>query len=183
MPSNTTSKALGQPRAVGHIVKSHGLRGELVVEVRTDSPQERFAPGSVLDAHNRDGFVRTLTVAAARPHAGRLLVTFTEATDRNAADALRGLFLCTDIADLPSNSDPDEFYDHELEGLDVELSNGEKIGEVQEVLHLPIGEVLAVRTATRDDLLIPFVSAIVPVVDVAAGKVIIDPPDGLLDES
>ncbi|OQO90089.1 ribosome maturation factor RimM [Saccharomonospora piscinae] len=169
---------------VGRVAKPHGVRGELTVDVRTDSPEERFVPGAVLVGRARDGATRSLTVAAVRPHGGRLLVRFTEVGDRTAAEEVRGLTLLVDTADLPPIDDPDEFYDHELEGLRVELTDGTPVGTVREVLHSPGGELLSVlvgEPGSEREVLVPFVAAIVPRVEIAGGRVVLDPPDGLLD--
>ncbi|GHF62897.1 ribosome maturation factor RimM [Amycolatopsis bartoniae] len=166
---------------VGRVAKSHGIRGELAVDVRTDSPEERFREGAVLSARYRDGRTRQLTIAAARPHSGRLLVTFEEVRSREDADAVRGVLLLADTADLPPTDDPDEFYDHELEGLRAELADGTKVGTVQEIVHAPGGELLSLDRDGRT-VLVPFVREIVPVVDVAGGRVVLDPPEGLLDD-
>ncbi|WP_329789531.1 ribosome maturation factor RimM [Lentzea sp. DG1S-22] len=165
---------------VGRVAKAHGITGELAVDVRTDSPELRFALGAKLQAKLRDGTSRSLTVSAARPHAGRLLVRFAEVVTRDVAEALRGTLLLGSTDDLPPTDDPDEFYDHELEGLAAELVDGTKIGTVKEILHGPGGELLVV---IRDggEALIPFVREIVPTVDVRGGRVVIDPPEGLLD--
>lgn len=165
---------------VGRVAKAHGISGELAVDIRTDSPDERFVVGAVLRTRLRDGSDRDLTVAAARAHSGRLLVRFEEVLTRDVAESLRGALLLADTADLPPTDDPDEYYDHELEGLRVELSDGSQIGTVQEIVHSPGGELLAVD---RDGatVLIPFVQAIVPLVDVAAGRLVVTPPEGLLD--
>ncbi|MBF6423888.1 ribosome maturation factor RimM [Nocardia cyriacigeorgica] len=168
---------------VGRVAKSHGVRGELVVEVRTDEPEERFAPGSTLRGRlARSKEVREFTVESAREHSGRLLVRLAGVDDRTAADALRGTLFLVDSDDLGPSQDPDEFYDHELEGLRVELADGTVIGTVTEVLHSAAGELLSVRAADDGrEILIPFVMAIVPTVSVADGLVVIDPPEGLLD--
>lgn len=166
---------------VGRVAKAHGIRGELAVEVRTDSPEERFAEGTVLTGQARDGSTRRLTVAAVRPHGGRLLVRFTEAPDRTAAEELRGVLLLVDTEDLPDIEDPDEFYDHELEGLRAELVDGTPVGTVREVIHAPAGELLAVDRDAGSEVLVPFVAEIVPQVDIAGGRIVIDPPEGLLD--
>ncbi|TNC22518.1 ribosome maturation factor RimM [Amycolatopsis alkalitolerans] len=167
---------------VGRIAKAHGIRGELAVDVRTDSPDERFAEGAVLAARHRDGSTRSLTVAAARAHSGRLLVRFEEVRSRDEAEQARGMLLLVDTADLPPADDPDEFYDHELEGLRAELTDGTTVGTVREIVHAPGGELLSLDREGRT-VLVPFVRAIVPVVDVAAGRVVLDPPEGLLDET
>ncbi|GAB3501404.1 ribosome maturation factor RimM [Amycolatopsis cihanbeyliensis] len=169
---------------VGRIAKAHGVRGELTVEVRTDSPELRFAPDSVLTARSRGGESRQLTVTAARQQTGgRLLVRFAEVPGRERADALRGLLLFADTAELPPIEDPDEFYDHQLEGLRVELTDGSTVGTVREVVHSPAGELLAVERDGKDGAvtLVPFVRAIVPEVDPVAGRVVLDPPEGLLE--
>jgi 16S rRNA processing protein RimM len=169
-------------RLVGRIVKPHGIRGELVVEPRTDSPEIRFAAGSVLSANLRDGSKRDVTVTAARAHSGRLLVVVEGVADRDDAENLRGSLLLAPEADLPPTGDPDEFYDHELEGLAVVTTDGTKIGVVAEVLHGAGNDLLQVSREGGGELLVPFVNQIVPEVDVRGGRVVIDPPDGLLDE-
>ena len=175
---------------VGVIVRPHGLRGELVVDVRTDSPEERFAAGAALTAR-RPGGSRgpadlpppppALTVESARSHSGRLLVRFAEAPDRTAAEGLRGVHLLVDAATLPPTGDPDEFHVHELEGLRAQLADGTVVGTVREVVHGPGGELLVVSRPDLPDALVPFVTAIVPTVDLDGGRVVLDPPEGLLD--
>lgn len=169
---------------VGRVVKSHGVRGELVVEVRTDSPEERFAPGTRLLGRIGKGNTardREVTVEAARNHSGRLLVRLGGVGDRDAADALRGMLLLVDSDSLPEPEDPDEFHDHQLVGLRVLDTAGAGLGEVTEVVHTPGGELLAIRLAGGTDALVPFVLEMVPEVDLAAGTCVIDPPEGLLD--
>lgn len=169
---------------VGRVAKSHGIRGELVVEVRTDEPEDRFAVGTVLRGRRpRDERTQTYTVEAARDHSGRLLLRLAGVDDRSAADALRGVLFVIDSAELEPSDDPDEFYDHELEGLSVRLADGTVVGTVIEVLHSGAGELLSVRRVNETDgeLFIPFVAAMVTSVSVADGTVIIDPPEGLLD--
>jgi 16S rRNA processing protein RimM len=101
--------------------------------------------------------------------------------DRNAAEQLRNTMLLVDAADVPPSDDPDEFHDTELMGLAADLTDGTRLGEVADVLHLPHGDVLVVRRPEGPEVLVPFVKAIVPDVDVAAGRLVVDPPDGLLD--
>ena len=178
---------------VGRVAKAHGIGGELAVDVRTDSPEERFARGTTLAARLRDGSTRSLTVASTRPHSGRLLVRFDEVVTRDVAETLRGSLLVADTADLPPTTDPDEFYDHELEGLVAVLTDGTSVGTVREVVHGPGGDLLAVEHTVPDrgadataakgpqrESLVPFVREIVPEVDLAAGRVVLDPPEGLL---
>lgn len=165
---------------VGRVARAHGIRGELVVDVRTDEPQQRFAVGATLAARLRSGEHAALTVAACRPHGPRLLVAFRGVAGRDAAEALRGALLIVDSADLPPPSDPEEFYDHQLEGLRAELLDGSVVGVVTEVLHGPGGDLLAID---RDgaELLVPFVHAIVPTVDLDGGRLVLTPPEGLFD--
>ncbi|MBN9111053.1 MAG: ribosome maturation factor RimM [Pseudonocardia sp.] len=183
----TGSTAPGPTRLlVGVVVRPHGLRGELVVEVRTDSPEERFAPGAELVAlsgvrSTGAPVPATLTVVSSRPHSGRLLVMFAEAADRDAAEALRGIRLLVDAADLPPTGDPDEFHAHQLEGLRAELGDGTVVGTVKEIAHGPGGELLVLTRPDLPDALVPFVTEIVPVVDLDGGRVVLDPPEGLLD--
>lgn len=167
---------------VGRVAKAHGVTGELVVDVRTDDPDERFAPGNTLHLKpSRGGGGRDVVVEAVRPHGGRLLVRLAGVSDRNAADALRGNLFVVDSAELPPIEDPDEFYDHQLEGLAVRTLDGRAVGTIAEVLHTAGGELLAVRGADGAEVLVPFVGAIVTSVSLADGIVEIDPPDGLLD--
>ena len=108
--------------------------------------------------------------------------------DRSTADALRGTLFVVDSDDLGPSDDPDEFYDHELEGLSVRIvagrpDGGTVVGTVREVLHTAAGELLSLRPVDdeRAELLIPFVTDIVPTVSLADGVIEIDPPEGLLD--
>lgn len=165
---------------VGRIVKAHGIAGEVVVDVRTDDPEARFAAGAELRGKPRTGAQRTFVVEAARAHGGRLLVRLEGVADRGAADALRGTLFVVEAAELPPLEDPDEFYDHELEGLRVRTVEGQDIGVVAEVLHTAAGELLSVKRADGSEVLVPFVEAIVPSVSRTDG-VVIDPPEGLLD--
>jgi 16S rRNA processing protein RimM len=166
---------------VGVIVRAHGIRGEVLVDVRTDEPAERFAPGSVLVTDPGAGADGTLTVTAARPHQGRLIVSFEGLADRGAAEGLRGVGLCVDTADLPASSDPDEFSDHQLIGLRAETPEGEALGDVVRVEHAPASDLLVLRRPDGGTALVPFVKAIVPEVDLPGGRVVLTPPGGLLD--
>lgn len=168
---------------VGRVVKPHGITGELVVDVRTDDPEERFTRGNRLRLKpaRGQGTVREVEVESARPHSGRFLVRLAGVSDRDGADALRGSLFVVDSAELPPLDDPDEFYDHELEGLTVRTMDGDEVGSVAEVLHTAAGELLSVRTPEGREVLIPFVSAIVISVSRDSGVIEIDPPDGLLD--
>jgi 16S rRNA processing protein RimM len=167
---------------VGRVARPHGVRGELLVDVRTDEPEQRFAAGATMAATLRSGERTTLAVAAARPHGVRLLVRFDSVAGRDAAEALRGALLTVDSAALPPPSDPDEYYDHQLEGLSAQLADGTLVGVVTEVMHGPGAELLVIaREGGGPAALVPFVRDIVPTVDLAAGRLVLTPPDGLLD--
>lgn len=167
---------------IGRVVKTHGVRGEVVVDIRTDDPAERFAVGTVLRGRaprNAGGGVSQFRVAAARMHVGRLLLSLDEVNGRDEADKLRGTLFVIDAADVDSGDDPDEFYDHELEGLPVSTVDGDAVGTVKEVLHLPGGDLLSIATPDGREVLVPFVREIVPVVTLDGIE--IDPPDGLIE--
>jgi 16S rRNA processing protein RimM len=164
---------------VGRVGRAHGVRGEVAVEVRTDAPEIRFAPGSVLATDPET--VGPLTVAQVRRHSGRLLVTFAGVGDRSAAETLRGTLLLADAAAVPPLDDPDEFWDHELLGLAAVDRTGSPLGEVTDVLHPAGHDLLVVRRPDGGELLVPFVSEIVPEVDLARRTLVVDPPPGLLD--
>ncbi|MGB9376969.1 MAG: ribosome maturation factor RimM [Mycobacteriales bacterium] len=164
---------------VGRIGRAHGVRGEVFVGLRTDDPDTRFAPGTTLLTDPQE--VGPLTVVSARRHSGRYIVAFEGVTDRDGAAGLTGTALVVDSADLPPTGDPDEFHDAQLLGLRVQDADGVEIGELADVVHGPGGDLLVIRrTAEGRDVLVPFVREMVPTVDVAAGLIVIDPPDGLL---
>jgi 16S rRNA processing protein RimM len=162
--------------AVGRVGGAHGLHGEVVVEPWTDDPQDRFAHGAVLQ---REGG-SPLRIDSTRAHGSRLLVRFAGVHDRTAAEALRGCVLLIEAATRPVLSDPDDFYDSDLIGLVATTIAGTTLGPVRDVLHLP-GTDYLVLDVRGQDRLVPFVSAIVPTVDLAAGRIVVDPPEGLFD--
>jgi len=164
---------------VGRIVRAHGIRGEVSVEVRTDDPDSRFTAGSVF--RTDPAVSGPLTLLGARWHQGRLLATFKEIPDRNAAEAARGTSLLVDVSDDERSEDPEEFYDHQLVGLAVFDVTGGRVGTVSEVLHNPHQELLAIRDDSDAEVLVPFVSAIVVEIDIEHGRLVIDPPPGLLN--
>jgi len=165
---------------VGRVGRPHGIRGEVTVQVRTDDPGRRFAAGSVLATE--PAARGPLTVLSSRWHSGRLLVSFAGSADRSDAESLTGILLVVDSAEVDAPEDPDEFNDHDLIGLDVLTTEGNLVGTVSDVLHHG-QDLLVVRQARGPaaEALVPFVAAIVPEVDIAAGRLIIDPPPGLLD--
>jgi 16S rRNA processing protein RimM len=164
---------------VGRIGRPHGIRGEVTVEVRTDDPDARFAPGTVLATEPEQ--TGPLTIERARWHSGRLLLQFAGVEDRDEAEELRGTWLVVDYADVPPSDDPDEFHDQELLGLDVVTVGGAEIGTVTEVRHGG-QDLLVIDRPGGGEALVPFVAALVPEVDVAAGRLVIDPPPGLIED-
>ena len=163
---------------VAVIGRAHGVRGELTLILRTDEPDRRISAGTHLkDAES----ARIFVVRSTRWIGGRLQATFDGIPDRNAAEALRGVVLMADVPADQMPEGPDEFYDRQLIGLGVHDAKGEHIGEIKDVLHLPAQDVLSVRTAAGEKL-IPFVSQLVPSVDLAAGVVVLADVPGLIDE-
>jgi len=172
---------------VGRIGKPHGIRGELSVEPRTDEPDRRFAPGTVLATEtprgaspHGPGRPESLTVETVRWHQQRLLVRFEEIPDRTAAEAARGLVLAVDVPTDESPEDPEEFYDHQLVGLRVETTEGARVGEVASIQHGAGQDLMVVSTPDGGDVLVPFVTALVPDVDVAGGRIVVADRPGLL---
>jgi 16S rRNA processing protein RimM len=165
---------------VGRVGRAHGIRGQVTVDVRTDEPEARLAPGAVLLTDPEA--VGPLLVSAGQVHSGRLLLTFEGVADRTAAEALRGTLLLAEVDPDVRPDDDEEWYDHQLVGLDVVLPDGTAVGEVREVLHLPGHDLLAVDRPDGSEALVPFVTEFVPEVDLAANRVVVTPPPGLLDE-
>lgn len=164
---------------VGRIGKPHGIRGQVTVEPRTDEPDLRFAPGAQFVI---DGPLQLLTVEAVHWHSGRLLIKFEGIHDRTWAESLRNTLLEIDRDPTELPEDPDEFYDDQLEGCQVELLDGSVVGLVTEVVHLPSQDMLSVTRADTSEVLIPFIGQFVPTVDVVAKRIVIDPPPGLLED-
>jgi 16S rRNA processing protein RimM len=164
---------------IGRIGRAHGIQGQVGVEVRTDDPDGRFAVGKVLatDPPERG----PLTVVGSRWHSGRLLVRFAGTDDRTAAEALRGTVLVIDVDEADRATEPDEYYDHHLVGLRALTPAGVEVGSVTEVLHLPAQDVLAISRLDGVEVLVPFVAELVPVVDLDAGTLTVEPLPGLLD--
>jgi 16S rRNA processing protein RimM len=161
--------------AVGRIGAPRGVRGDVFVEPWTDVPDERFLAGAVLRTPSG-----SLTVTAASGATGKQVVHFAGVDDRAAAEALRGTELFIPAADRPRLEDPDEFYDSDLVGLTAVTVDGVLVGTVTSVTHAGAAAYLVVDGGGRE-CLVPFVAAIVPAVELGAGRVVIDPPEGLLD--
>lgn len=160
---------------VARIGRAHGLRGEVGLDLRTDAPAERLAVGTVL--RTEPAGVGPLTVESTRNQQDRWFVTFAEVTDRSGAESLRGVNLLVDTAD---SVEEDAWYPHELRGLRAEHVDGRVLGTIAGLEHLPAHDMLVLVEASGERSLIPFVRQIVPVVDVPGGRVVIDPPGGLL---
>ncbi|MFI0485303.1 ribosome maturation factor RimM [Actinomadura sp. 9N215] len=170
---------MSEPLVVGRIGRPHGVRGEVTIDVRTDEPDTRFAAGTEIVTD--PAAVGPLVVERAHWHSGRLLVRFAGIGDRDAAEGLRGTWLVVDPGEIPPSADPDDFHDRELIGLAVVTADGADVGRVADVLHH--GQDLLVVDGPGGETLVPFVTALVPEVDVPGGRLVIDPPPGLLDES
>ncbi len=163
---------------VGRIGRPHGVRGEVTVEVRTDDPDLRFVPGAVLrtDPPERG----PITIAGVHWHSGTLLLRLEGVDSREAAEAVRNTELVVPVSELPEIEDPDSYYDHQLVGLTARMPDDTVLGEVTAILH-EAQDLLVVRRADAGEVLIPFVAAIVPTVDVDGGFLVVDPPEGLLE--
>ena len=167
---------------VGRLVKAHGLKGAIKLELYTDDPDGRFTPGATF----------TLQVPESSPWHGKPLTVrefkwmnshpvafFDGVEDRSAAEELIRAILWID-ADTAAPAEDDAWYDHQLVGLDV-VREGAVVGRVVCVDHFPAQDLLVVK-AGDDEILVPFVTAIVPEVDLVAGRVVVTPPEGLFEE-
>lgn len=177
----------GTEVVVGRIGKPHGIKGEVTVELRTDEPDRRFADGAELSTQTPQGTAphgpdrpRSLTVRSTRWHQSRLLVTFEEVADRNVAEAVRGLLLAVEVDPDEKPEDPEEFYDHQLVGLRVVTTDGNTVGEVGSVVHGAAQDLLVVNAEDGREVLVPFVAALVPEVDLAGRRVVVADRPGLL---
>jgi 16S rRNA processing protein RimM len=175
-----SSHAAPERLVVGRVVRSHGLRGEVLVQVLSDSP-ERFAVGSRFDAGDPEAEpLRELIIAAARLAQGRHLLRFDGVDDRAAADALRGAILSIPFSDA-RDLDDGEYWPHQLVGLTVVDSEGRRRGTVADVVPGAAHDQLAVTLDEGGSVLVPTVSALVTV-DLDNGKVTVAPVHGLLGE-
>jgi 16S rRNA processing protein RimM len=168
---------------VGRLTKAHGLKGAIKLELYTDTPEQRFTPGAVFTLQVPTGSKwhgRTLELAELRWYNGHPVGFFKGVDDRSEAETLIKaiLWVNQDPAELPEEEDA--WYDHQLVGLKA-LRDGAFVGLVARVDHLPAQDLLAIATDSGE-VLVPFVKAIVPSVDIAAGTVTLTPPPGLLEE-
>ncbi|TLQ43509.1 ribosome maturation factor RimM [Streptomyces marianii] len=165
---------------VARIGRAHGIKGEVTVEVRTDEPELRLAPGAVLATEPASA--GPLTIETGRVHSGRLLLRFEGVRDRNGAEALRNILLIAEVDPDAVPEEPDEYYDHQLMDLDVVLADGTEIGRITEISHLPSQDLLIVERPDGSEVMIPFVEEIVTEIDLAGQRAVIDPPPGLVDD-
>ena len=169
---------------VARIGKPHGIRGEVTVELFTDSPTLRFAPGNRLGIA-RQGWTpppyTQLTVKSARWHKKVLLLTFEECMDRNTAETLRDYYLYAEALDAAE--DEDAWYADDLLGFTVHIgtSSSPSIGVVSDLITRDAQDLLVVHLADSHEVLLPFVDEIVPVIDESEMKITITPPPGLLE--
>jgi len=163
---------------VARIGRAHGVLGEATIEVRTDQPEDRFYIGSVLATEPTT--FGPLTITSVRDHNGTLLLGFKGVNDRNQVEELRNVLLLAEV-DIEADSTEDDFHVQQLLQCQVNTQDGLELGLVTDVINLPGQDVLAVDYNGRE-VLIPFVKAIVPIVDVKNRKITVVPPAGLLDE-
>jgi 16S rRNA processing protein RimM len=175
---------VSQSTVIARIGKPHGLLGEVTVQLHTDEPERRLAVGTVMDteATSGTGVPRALTVRSTRVHNGVWLVGFEEIPDRTGAESLRGTRLVVDAADvLPAPDEDDVFTEEQLRGLAVVDPAGTVLGEVGGLELGAAQDRLVILLPDGREAQVPFVAALVPEVDLEAGRVVVDAPPGLLD--
>ncbi|MFH8222728.1 ribosome maturation factor RimM [Streptomyces sp. NPDC018057] len=165
---------------VARIGRAHGIKGEVTVEVRTDEPELRLAPGAVLATDPASA--GPLTIAAGRVHSGRLLLRFDGVTGRDGAEALRNTLLIADVDPDELPEDEDEYYDHQLIDLDVVTEDGTEVGRITEISHLPSQDLFIVERPDGTEVMIPFVAEIVAEIDLEEQRAVVTPPPGLIDD-
>jgi len=163
---------------VARLGRPHGIRGEVTVELFTDDPESRFVTGA--EFVTQPAVNGPLTVTSARWNKGTLLLGFDSVQDRNRAEELRGTYLFVESDELEDEGEDEGWYEHELLGLEVRVGE-EKVGTVAELRTMPVQDLLVIRTAAGQDVLIPFVDEIVPEIDLEEGYVLLTPPPGLLE--
>ena len=164
--------------AVGRIGPPRGVRGDVFVQPFTDEPEERFAPGTVLQTDPADR--GPLTVEMLNLSGSRMVLRFEGLTERVEIEALRGVRLVIPASERAVIEDPDEFYASDLVGLAARTVDGAALGPVADVIDIAGADYLVLHVAGTERL-VPFVAAIVPTVSVADGFVEIDPPEGLFE--
>ncbi|MET8114134.1 ribosome maturation factor RimM [Streptomyces prasinus] len=165
---------------VARIGRAHGIKGEVTVEVRTDEPELRLGPGAVLATDPASA--GPLTIETGRVHSGRLLLRFEGVRDRTGAEALRNTLLIAEIDPDERPEEDDEYYDHQLIDLDVVTRDGQPVGRITEIAHLPTQDLFVVERPDGAEVLVPFVEQIVTEIDLGEQRAVIDPPPGLIDD-
>ncbi len=169
---------LPDPVLLAEIGAAHGVRGQVRVKSHTADPEAFRDYGPLYDEHGR-----RFVVASTRPlRDDMLVVAFEGLTDRTAAEALTRTKLYVDRSALPEPADEDEFYHADLLGLAVVTAAGEAVGTVVAVPNFGADDLIEVARPGRRSVYVPFTRAVVPVVDVAGGRIVIEPPEGLLDD-
>jgi len=168
---------------VGRLTKAHGLKGALKLELFTDEPERRFVPGATFTLQvptSSPWHGKTIELSELRWYNSHAVGFFVGIDDREAAETLVRAILWVDhdVTELPAESDA--WYDHQLVGLRA-LRDGTDVGRVARVDHLPAQDLLAIDTG-NGEVLVPFVSAMVPTVDITAGTVTLTPPPGLFED-
>jgi 16S rRNA processing protein RimM len=167
---------------VGRLVKAHGLKGAIKLELYTDSPDQRFKPGQVLELQvpeTSEWFGKTVTVSELRFYNQSPVLFLEGIENRSQAETLIKAILLIEIDLDKLPEEPEAWYDHQLLGLEALVENT-LVGKVIRVDHLPAQDLLAIETTTGE-VLVPFVKQIVPTVDISKGQIILDPPAGLFE--
>lgn len=171
-----------EPRflAIGQVVGVHGVRGELKVEALTDDPQRFGQLEEVFVGPDGEDAV-AWTVSGYRLHKGRILLKLEGLEDRTAAEAFRGLLVQVPMEEA-APLEEDEYYEHDILGLEVWTRAGEYLGRIEEILYTGANEVYVVYDAglERGEILIPAIGDVVLAVDLEAGRMEIDLMEGLL---
>lgn len=157
---------------VGRIGRAHGILGEATIEVRSDDPDSRFAVGEKLQSDEHG----VLTITSGRVHNGILLLSFAGYNDRNQVEKLRNTLLYAEVNINEVREDADDYHVLQLIGCQAFLENGLLFGEVTDVINLPSQDLLAIKTK-HNEVLIPFVHQLVPIVDITAKRLVVIPPN------
>ena len=159
---------------MGAIAGVHGVRGEVKVKSFTADPLAIAAYGPLFDEQGRT-FALKLSQKAAKDTV--VVARIDGVSDRNAAEALKGKRLYAPREALPAIETADEFYASDLIGLSVEDRNGKALGKIAGLADYGAGDIIAVGGGPEGDFELPFADRFVPVVDLAAGKIVVDLPD------
>jgi 16S rRNA processing protein RimM len=164
---------------IGVVARTHGNRGEVIVNPETDFPEDRFHEGARLMARGRDGGETTLEVVTMRMHQGRPVILFKGIGSMNDAELLAGTELRVAEDDLDELLEDGEFYERDLIGCAVVTEGGDHVGEVAAVGGTRGAMHLVVRSK-RSEVLIPLADEICTV-DLEAKRITVRPPEGLLE--